>query len=181
MIAGLLLACLGGRMPPRQVQQRKKGHEAPGFSDDHVLFGQSAAFTGLAQELGKAMRLGVEAAFHEANQEGGVHGRELKLKALDDDDETDFAAANTQRLIENEKVFALIGAVGTPWLVRTASTTESKNLEACTKPPNGTYGEPQNHGRLLALDAVSIESLRRRLAPRCCLDSSTGNILFAKV
>ena len=60
------------------------------------------------------MRLGIEAAFHEANQEGGVHGRELQLKALNDGYETDFAASNTQRLIENERVFALIGAVGTP-------------------------------------------------------------------
>ena len=60
------------------------------------------------------MRLGIEAAFHEANQDGGVHGRELKLKALDDGYETDFAASNTQRLIEDEGVFALIGAVGTP-------------------------------------------------------------------
>ncbi|MYK40052.1 MAG: ABC transporter substrate-binding protein [Gemmatimonadetes bacterium] len=99
---------------PHPATAQKEGHEAPGFSDDHVLFGQSAAFTGPAQELGKAMRLGIEAAFHEANQEGGVYGRELKLKALDDGYETDFAASNTQRLIENERVFALIGAVGTP-------------------------------------------------------------------
>ena len=99
---------------PHPATAQQDGREDTGFSDDHVLFGQSAAFTGPARELGQAMRLGIEAAFHEANQGGGVHGRELRLKALDDGYETTFAASNTQKLIENDKVFALIGAVGTP-------------------------------------------------------------------
>ena len=60
------------------------------------------------------MRLGIEAAFHEVNRSGGVHGRRLVLETLDDTCETGFAATNTQRLIEKRKVFALIGAVGTP-------------------------------------------------------------------
>ena len=84
----------------------------PGVSDDRVLFGQSAAFSGPAQELGKNMRLGIEAAFHEVNQAGGVHGRMLELTSLDDAYEPEAAVANTQRLI-SEGVFALIGAVGT--------------------------------------------------------------------
>ena len=115
LLATLGMACLGGQEAPEpDATPQGEGREDPGFSDDHVLFGQSAAFTGPARELGQAMRLGIEAAFHEANQDGGVHGRELKLKALDDGYETDFAAVNTQRLIEDEGVFALIGAVGTP-------------------------------------------------------------------
>ncbi len=85
----------------------------PGVFDDRVLFGQSAAFSGPAQELGKNMRLGIEAAFHEANANGGVHGRMLELTSLDDAYEPEAAIANTQSLIE-EGVFALIGAVGTP-------------------------------------------------------------------
>ena len=87
---------------------------APGVSDDAILFGQSAAFTGPAQELGKDMRRGIEAAFLEANQAGGVHGRMLELLSLDDAYEPEAAISNTLRLIEQESVFALIGAVGTP-------------------------------------------------------------------
>ena len=86
----------------------------PGISDDRVLFGQSAAFTGPAKELGAAMRFGIQAAFNEANLSGGIHGRHLILETLNDAYETDFAYSNTQRLIENDEVFALIGAVGTP-------------------------------------------------------------------
>ena len=85
----------------------------PGVSDERILFGQSAAFSGPAAELGTNMRLGIETAFHEANQRGGVHGRQLELSSLDDAYEPEAAIANTIRLIEDE-VFALIGAVGTP-------------------------------------------------------------------
>ncbi len=86
----------------------------PGVSGTRILFGQSAAFTGPAEGLGLEMRRGIEAAFHEQNEAGGVHGRMLELVSLDDAYETDFAFANTRRLIFREEVFALIGEVGTP-------------------------------------------------------------------
>ena len=86
----------------------------PGITDERVLFGQSAAFTGPAQELGLGMQLGIQAAFQEANGRGGVHGRMLELVSLDDAYEPEAAVVNTQQLIEQEQVFALIGAVGTP-------------------------------------------------------------------
>ena len=86
----------------------------PAAEPGTLLFGQSAAFSGPARELGEGMRLGIEAAFQEANAGGGVHGRRLELRALDDAYEPEAAVANTRRLIEEERVFALIGAVGTP-------------------------------------------------------------------
>ena len=87
---------------------------ALGVSDQRVLFGQSAAFSGPAQALGTNMRLGIEAAFHEINNAGGVNGRRLELVSFDDAYEPEAAIANTTRLIDEEQVFALIGAVGTP-------------------------------------------------------------------
>ena len=85
-----------------------------GVSDERILFGQSAAFSGPAQELGKNMQLGILAAFDEVNKQGGVHGRVLELQSLDDAYEPEDAIVMTRHLIEQEKVFALIGAVGTP-------------------------------------------------------------------
>ncbi len=87
--------------------------DAAGVHADSIVFGQSAAFTGPAAELGRNMRLGIRAAFEEANRGGGVHGRQLRLVALDDGYEPETAATNTRALIEMG-VFALIGAVGTP-------------------------------------------------------------------
>ena len=88
--------------------------DIPGVNDDRVLFGQSAAFSGPAEALGRGMQLGVRAAFEERNRTGGVHGRRLELVSLDDTYEPELAIANTHRLIEEEQVFALVGAVGTP-------------------------------------------------------------------
>ena len=88
--------------------------EEPGVTDRQILFGQSAAFSGPARDLGKNLRLGIEAAFEEANRRGGVHGRTLSLRSLDDAYEPEAAIANTRRLIADDGVFALIGAVGTP-------------------------------------------------------------------
>lgn len=86
----------------------------PGVFDDRVVFGQSAAFSGPAQELGINMNLGIMAAFEEANRNGGVSGRTLELATRDDAYEPEAAITNTQALINDEQVFALIGAVGTP-------------------------------------------------------------------
>ena len=100
--------------PATPAMAVSEADEAPGVSHDEIIFGQSAAFTGAAQLLGKGMRLGIETAFHEVNQSGGVHERILVLKSLDDAYEPNFASSNTTRLIDNHQVFALIGAVGTP-------------------------------------------------------------------
>ena len=102
---------------PTQAPQTRAVAPTPsyhGIYDDHIVFGQSAAFTGPAQALGNGMRAGILAAFREANETGGVHGRIIELVSLDDAYEPEAAVTNTVRLIEEEDVFALIGAVGTP-------------------------------------------------------------------
>ena len=70
------------------------GPTEPGISDDLVMFGQSAVFRGPQQELGRQMRLGIQAAFYEVNQAGGVHGRQLKLETIDDSYEPDLSDAH---------------------------------------------------------------------------------------
>ena len=104
----------GGSPAPASASTAQGGETDPGISDEEILFGQSAVFSGPSMALGKGMRLGIEAAFHEVNRKGGVHGRELRLRTIDDSYETDYAFHTTKWLIEKKKVFALIGAVGTP-------------------------------------------------------------------
>jgi ABC-type branched-subunit amino acid transport system substrate-binding protein len=86
---------------------------ADGVTATTVTVGQSAAFSGAAAELGKDMRNGIQAYFDQVNRAGGVHGRKLVLKSLDDGYEPPRAAENTRKLIQ-EDVFALLGYVGTP-------------------------------------------------------------------
>ncbi len=90
------------------------GAQTPGVTTERILFGQSAAFGGPAVGLGTEMRRGILAAFEETNRAGGVFGRRLELRAYDDRYEPELAIINTLRLIDDDGVFALIGAVGTP-------------------------------------------------------------------
>ncbi|HKY94897.1 MAG TPA: ABC transporter substrate-binding protein [Kiloniellales bacterium] len=87
---------------------------APGVEADRIVFGQSAALEGPAAALGQEMRRGILAAFAEVNAAGGIGGRRLELVSYDDGYEPERAIDNTERLIEEDRVFALIGAVGTP-------------------------------------------------------------------
>ncbi|MFO0992984.1 MAG: ABC transporter substrate-binding protein [Hyphomicrobiales bacterium] len=88
--------------------------QSPGVLVDQILFGQSAALGGPAARLGSEMRRGILAAFEEVNRAGGVHDRRLELRSYDDRYEPEQAIANTLKLISDDHVFALIGAVGTP-------------------------------------------------------------------
>ncbi len=84
-----------------------------GVTSFSIKFGQTAAIGGPASALGSGMRDGIKAAFDEINNSGGVHGRKLDLLTLDDGYEPDKAIININKLIDKNKVFAIIGAVGT--------------------------------------------------------------------
>ncbi len=85
-----------------------------GVSDSEIILGQSCALAGPASALGLGMKAGLLAAFESANEAGGINGRKIKLISLDDGYEPEKAITNTRLLIEQEKVFMLIGEVGTP-------------------------------------------------------------------
>lgn len=91
-----------------------------GVSADKIVFGQAAALDGAASALGQGMKIGLEAAFAEINKAGGVKGRKLELKSVDDGYEPTKSIEAVKKLLEEDKVFALIGAVGTP----TAAATQ---------------------------------------------------------
>jgi ABC-type branched-subunit amino acid transport system substrate-binding protein len=87
---------------------------AAGVSDTEVVFGMASPFSGAIKELGRGMRTGLEAAFAVANESGGVHGRKLKLVALDDGYDPQRTRQVMQELLEQRKVFAIAGNVGSP-------------------------------------------------------------------
>jgi ABC-type branched-subunit amino acid transport system substrate-binding protein len=91
-----------------------RGYAESGVTDQEILLGQSAALSGPAQGLGKELRSGAKLHFDKLNANGGVHGRKVNLLSLDDGYEPDRALVNTKALIDDKKVFALFGYVGTP-------------------------------------------------------------------
>jgi branched-chain amino acid transport system substrate-binding protein len=85
-----------------------------GVTGTEVLIGMSNAQTGPASGLGTKLKEGAVAYFKKVNEAGGVNGRKIKLVSYDDGYEPERAAAMTQKLITEDKVFALFGYVGTP-------------------------------------------------------------------
>ena len=82
-------------------------------TDQPLVLGQSAAFSGPSAQLGQQYNLGAQLYFDKLNASGGINGRPVLLKKLDDGYEPERCAANTRQLI-SEGVFALFGYVGTP-------------------------------------------------------------------
>lgn len=87
--------------------------QSAGLSDTRIVLGQSAPFSGAAEQLGLQFHLGAQLYFEALNAKGGVNGRRIEIKRLDDGYEPERCAANTRQLI-SEDVFALFGYIGTP-------------------------------------------------------------------
>jgi branched-chain amino acid transport system substrate-binding protein len=96
-----------------------------GVSADKIVFGQTAALTGPAGALGQGMKIGIEAAFAEVNKTGGVKGRKLELKSIDDGYEPTRSIQAVKQLLDDDKVFAIAGAVGTPTAMATVPITSA--------------------------------------------------------
>ena len=87
--------------------------QTAGGSDARIVLGQSAPFSGPAAQLGVQFHLGAQMAFEAINERGGVNGRRIELRRLDDGYEPERCAANTRQLLRDD-VFALFGYIGTP-------------------------------------------------------------------
>ena len=84
-----------------------------GVSDNEIRFGITAAFTGPVRERGRQMKLGIETAFNQANDAGGVAGRRLRIIAADDGNEPTRTLQAVRQLYEKDQIFGLIGSIGT--------------------------------------------------------------------
>src|SRR5215471_15256585 len=85
-------------------------------TSNEIKVGISCAQSGRAAAIGSDYLRGARAYFERLNnKEGGVHGRKVKLIAYDDRFEPLAAVLNTRKLINEDKVFALMnynGGVG---------------------------------------------------------------------
>src|SRR4051812_22510890 len=89
-----------------------------GVSDQQIVVGMSAPFTGSSRSLGIELYRGSMAYLSEINRAGGVHGRTIALKAYDDGYQPEQAIKNTMRLMLEDRVFLLFDYVGTPTVTR---------------------------------------------------------------
>ena len=84
-----------------------------GVTANEIRFGMSSAFSGAAKESGHNLMVGVETAFDQVNEAGGISGRQLKLVAEDDGYEPARTTEAMGKLYERDKVFGFICNFGT--------------------------------------------------------------------
>lgn len=99
-----------------------------GVTDTSVLVGCSNSFSGPLVFPGtQLVNYGLELYIKHVNDQGGVHGRKILTKYYDDGYKPQNAVANTKKLVEHDKVFAILSSQGTsPVMATVKYLTESK-------------------------------------------------------
>src|SRR5687768_7271054 len=80
----------------------------PGITESEVVFGVWTSLTGPTSEVGISTRDGLTIWANQLNAAGGVHGRKVRLTVYDDAASPQEALAAARRLIDQDKVFALL-------------------------------------------------------------------------
>lgn len=105
--AALLLAACG-----RDDGDAGGGGSDPGITDTSIKIGSSYPFSGPASAY-SAIPRALNGFFAKLNEAGGVNGRKVEFVTYDDGYEPQRALANARRLVDQDKVFALVNPLGT--------------------------------------------------------------------
>lgn len=95
---GGLLVCTGARAED-------------GVSAQQLLIGQTITLQGGKNDYGAAVLDGVQTYLAQVNRQGGVIGRKVVVKVMDDDNSSSQAEANARQLITQDKVFIVFGSI----------------------------------------------------------------------
>jgi len=116
----LLLALTMGALPAAAQQ---------GVTDTEIVIGSSNSFSGPLAFTGEQItKFGVDLYFRVVNDAGGIHGRKVRTVYYDDGYRPQDAVANTKKLVEQDKVFAIIIPQGSPPVVATLEYLEENKV-----------------------------------------------------
>lgn len=88
------------------------------FEEKTLVMGASFPNTGIIKSWGESVSKGVNAYFNYVNENNLIKNRKIEFLVYDDKYEPELTYENTQKLIYEDKVFALFGFVGTPTVKR---------------------------------------------------------------
>ena len=103
-IVTLALAVLGSNLTQAQTQ---------GVSKSEIVLGTIQDLSGPLAGYGKQARLGMMLRVDELNEQGGVHGRKIKLLVEDSGYDPKRAVLAAQKLVNQDKIFLMAGHIGT--------------------------------------------------------------------
>ena len=84
-----------------------------GVSKDEILLGSIQDLSGPIAGFGKQARLGMMLAVDEVNEQGGINGRKIKLIVEDSAYDPKKAVLAAQKLVNQDKIFMMVGHIGT--------------------------------------------------------------------
>ena len=103
--AALAAAALWTLASPAAAQQ--------GVSKDEILVGTIQDLSGPLAGYGKQARNGLQLRVDEINEQGGIHGRKIKLLVEDSGYDPKKAVLAAQKLVNQNKIFMMVGHLGT--------------------------------------------------------------------
>ncbi|MEZ5621342.1 MAG: ABC transporter substrate-binding protein [Burkholderiaceae bacterium] len=84
-----------------------------GVTKDEIVVGSIQDLSGPLAGFGKQVRLGMMLRVDEANEQGGVNGRKLRLVVEDSAYDPRKAVLAAQKLVNQDKIFAMVAHIGT--------------------------------------------------------------------
>ena len=99
-----------------------------GVSKDQLLIGSILDLSGPLAGYGKELRNGMKLRIAEVNEQGGVHGRKLALKVEDNGYDPKRAVLAAQKLVNQDKVFVMVGMLGAASANAAMPTLAQKNV-----------------------------------------------------
>ena len=96
-----------------------EGIEVQGITEDKIYIGNATASSGEFATVGTPFNLGLNAALKVYNDKGGYKGKVVELVHYDDGFNAEQGLTLTKKLVEEDKVFALVGHFGTPTVAAT--------------------------------------------------------------
>ena len=85
-----------------------------GVTDKEIVIGAGLDLTGAVANWGVNIKAGMEAVFNRVNEAGGISGRKIRFITYDHVYQPPKAVTNAKRLVERDKVFVMMGHLGTP-------------------------------------------------------------------
>ena len=93
-----------------------------------IKVGVVAPLSGGSADMGIPVNESVQLAFKEVNAQGGIGGRKVEVVVFDDEGKPDKGTSLVQRLIENDKVVAIIGPSNTAVALATVKVTQQAKV-----------------------------------------------------
>jgi branched-chain amino acid transport system substrate-binding protein len=102
--------------------------QTQGVSKGEIVIGSMQDFSGPIVAFSKQLKLGMDMRVDELNAQGGIHGRKLKLVVEDHGYDPKKAVLATQKLVQKDRIFAMVGTIGTPTALPSMPILFDKNI-----------------------------------------------------